>query len=143
MSFDKPIIVIIPGAFHKPDNYKLVTESPRSQGYKVLSAPLTVAGDSVRASLDQDDDASVLLAELVPKLDEDKEAILVSHSYGGVVVAASIGRQTVTKRQARTLKGGVRAVVNIASFAFPTRGKNIIGIDAPVNPMPYWLIKVT
>jgi alpha-beta hydrolase superfamily lysophospholipase len=143
MPFEKPIIVIIPGAFHKPHNYRLLIEPLRSQGYEVLSVPLAVTGDSVRANLDQHDDARVLLAELVPKLDESKEAILISHSYGSLVVAASIEGQTTTERQARGLKGGVRAVINIAGFAYPARGKNIFGTDDEHDPMPYWLIEVS
>jgi alpha-beta hydrolase superfamily lysophospholipase len=142
MSFKKPIIVIIPGGFHKPSNYRLVIEPLQSQGYEVLSVPLATTGESVSASLDQHDDAQALLAELVPKLDAGKEAILVSHSYGSIVVAASIEGQTTIKRQARGLKGGIRAVINIAGFAYSARGKNIYGTDAPLDPMPYWVVKV-
>lgn len=145
MPSDKPTIVIIPGAFHKPDNYRLIIRLLRSQGYDVLSVPLAVTGETVSASLDQHDDARALLAELVPIFDQDggKEAILISHSYGSLVVAAAIEGQTTTERKARGLNGGVRAVINIAGFAFPARGKNVLGTDAATDPMPYWRIEVS
>lgn len=60
MSFETQIIIIIPGASHKPWNYRLIIEPLQSQGYKVLSVPLAVTGDSVRAILDQHDDECVL-----------------------------------------------------------------------------------
>lgn len=143
MTFEKPIIVIVPGAFLKPHNYRLIIEPLRAQGYEVQAVPLAVAGDTVDANLDQYDDARVLLAELVPKLDDGKEAVLISHSYGSRVVAASIEGQTVTERKAKGLKGGVKAVINIAGFAFPVRGKNIFGTDETPEPMPYWVIEVS
>ena len=143
MSSEKPIIVIVPGAFHAARNYRYISEPLRSQGYEVLTPPLAVTGENITPDLDQYDDASLLLAELVPKLDEGKEAILVSHSYGSLVVAAAIEGQTVTERASKGLKGGVKRVVNIAGFAFPVRGKSVLGDDTQFPPMPYHVLTVS
>ena len=145
-SLTKPLIVLIPGGFHKPSHYASVTRPLREEhGYDVLCLPLTVCGDdpsTVSADATADDDAAAVLAELIPQLDSGMEAVVVAHSYGSMVATRCIRDQTKTERAAKGLKGGIVAAVWIAGFSFPARGKNIMGGDEVSPHMPYQTLKV-
>jgi hypothetical protein len=149
-----PIIVLVPGAFHRPSVWDAVAEPLRRQGYTVVTPPLSVCGDlSDKAAGSQEwkdlaskgpvDDAKLIHAELLPLLDEGNEAVIVSHSYGSVPTCVAVEGQTVLDRAARGLKGGIKAVVNIAGFASAVRGKSLMGDDNPPPLMPYHILEVS
>lgn len=124
----KPIIVIIPGAFHKPSHYNDVMNPLRSLGHTVLSIPLVVCGDvDVSADATPYDDSKALHAHLLPLLDAGNEAVIVAHSYGSIVATIAIQGQTKAERATRNLTGGIIGAVWIAGFAFPARGRNLQG----------------
>ena len=144
MASSKPIVVIVPGGFHRPGHYDLVAAPLREQGYTVLSVPLVVCGDAdVDADTSAVDDAKKLHEQLLPLLDEGHEAVVVAHSYGSLAATAAIQGQTKDDRAARGVKGGIVAAVWISGFSFPARGKNIMGGDDETPPMPYQTLKVS
>ena len=138
---NKPIIVIIPGAFHRPSHYAPIIQPLQSLGYRVLSIPLVVSGDSeadLSPTSTPADDAAALQSHLLPLLDAGpppNQAVLVAHSYGSNVATACIRNQSVPERAARNLRGGIIGVIWIAGFAFPARGKNILGGDERDLPL--------
>lgn len=143
MAPPKPLIVVIPGGFHRPSHYGLVTAPLRDLGFAVLSVPLVVAGDvDVSAAATASDDAAALHAQLLPLLDSGADAVVVSHSYGSLVATACIQGQTKAERAARGLAGGVVGAACVAGFAFPARGKSIMGGDEAPPPMPYQTLTV-
>jgi len=139
----KSIIVIIPGAFHRPSHYADIINPLQSRGYTVLSVPLVVCGDT-NVSRDSTplDDVQAIHAQLLPLLDAGNEAIIVSHSYGSMVATACIQGQTTTERVARNLAGGVVGAIWVAGFAFPVRGKNIQGGEGDLPLMEGRIAKV-
>jgi len=143
MASQKPIIVIVPGAFHRALHYTKITEPLRAQGYGVIPVDLVVAGENVNPDATHLDDAAEIRRQLVPLLDEDKRAIVVSHSYGSMPATASVEGQTVAERSQKGLNGGIVAVINIAGFAFPARGKSVMGDDQIAPPMPYHVVEVS
>src|ERR1700761_8117961 len=91
----KPVIVLVPGAFHRPSAWTAVAESLREEGFTVLTPPLTTCGDLSSktsdspdwkeiASKDATDYAKLIHEVLVPLLDEGHEAVIVGHSFGSV-----------------------------------------------------------
>lgn len=146
MSSSKPIIVLIPGAFHRPSSWRRVTEGLRSQGFTVLAPPLAVCGDATDSKKFVDatvtDDVKIIHSELQPLMDQGKEAVLVSHSYGSLPGSVAVEGQTVEERAARGLKGGIKAIVTISGFAFPVSGKSIMGDDSEPPVMPYHILEV-
>lgn len=131
MTHTKPIIVIIPGAYHRPSHYSNIIGRLESLGYTVLSVPLVACGDAdVPPDASPADDAAALHAQLLPLLDAGREAVLVGHSYGSTVATASIRGQTKAERAARGLPGGVVGAVWVAGFAFPAPGRNLEGGEA-------------
>ncbi|OAA57050.1 hypothetical protein SPI_07431 [Niveomyces insectorum RCEF 264] len=148
----KPVVVLIPGAFHKPSVWSPVAERLRNRGYTVLTPPLAVTGDlsgqtpqsqawKDLAGADALDDAKVVLSELEPFLADGREAVVVSHSYGSVASTAAVYGNTVVDRAAKGLKGGVKSVVNIAGFAYPVREKGIMGDTSEPPLEAYHVLK--
>ncbi|GLI81112.1 hypothetical protein PoHVEF18_009483 [Penicillium ochrochloron] len=141
MESQKPVIVIVPGAYHRPFHYRKIIDPLRAQGYEVLSFDLVVCGEEVDPEMSFFDDAALIKKHLLPLLDEGKKAVIVSHSYGSLPVTALVEGQTVAERTEKDLKGGIAAVINIAGFVFPVRGKSIFGNDQNPPPPPYHIWK--
>ncbi|KAK4449679.1 Alpha/beta hydrolase fold-1 [Podospora aff. communis PSN243] len=138
----KPIIVVIPGAFHKPSHHAGIITPLQYQGYPVLCVSLAVCGDAdVSPEATPADDVRALHAQLLPLLDAGHEAVIVAHSYGSMVATASIHGQTKAERSSRELAGGVVGAIWMAGFAFPVRGRNIAGAEEEAKPMPYHVLK--
>ena len=113
MESDKPVIVIVPGGFHKPIHYRKISGPLRDQGFDVVDIELVACGDNPDPELTAFDDAAVISKKLDHLLDEGRKAVIVSHSYGSLPVSAVIEGRTVVERSERGLKGGVSAVVSI------------------------------
>jgi alpha-beta hydrolase superfamily lysophospholipase len=143
MVSQKPVIVIVPGSYHRPVHYRKIADPLRAQGYEVLSFDLAVCGDAVDPELSFFDDAAVIKEHLFPLLEKGKKAVIVSHSYGSLPVSALVDGQTIAERTEKGLKGGIAAVINIAGFVFPARGKSIMGNDQNPPPPPYQIWKVS
>ncbi|KAK1828777.1 Alpha/Beta hydrolase protein [Podospora conica] len=133
----KPLIVLIPGAFHLPHHYHPITHPLSLLGHPILSIPLTCCGptpSSVPLDATPTTDAAALHAHLLPLLDAGHSALIIAHSYGSRVATACIQGHTKPERAARNLPGGILGAIYIAGFAFPARGKNILGGDGAVLP---------
>ncbi|KAK3353294.1 Alpha/Beta hydrolase protein [Lasiosphaeria hispida] len=142
MAHAKPIIVIIPGAFHRPSHYSDVIHPLESLGYTVLSVPLVVCGDTnISRDATPSDDAKALHAQLLPLLDAGNEAVIVAHSYGSMVATASIQGQTKAERAARNLAGGVVGAIWVAGFAFPAKGRNVQGGEGEMALREHRILK--
>ncbi|KAK0724368.1 Alpha/Beta hydrolase protein [Lasiosphaeris hirsuta] len=138
----KPIIVVIPGAFHRPSHYADVIQPLQSLGYTVLSVPLVAAGDTdVSPSATPADDAKAIHAQLLPLLDAGNEAVIFAHSYGSMVATVCIQGQTKAERSARNLAGGVVGAIWAAAFAFPVRGRNVQGGEGEMPLREHRILK--
>lgn len=148
-----PVIVLVPGAFHRPSVWGAVAQSLGKAGYTVLSPGLTVCGDlssktpgdSAWADLADKgplDDVAVIHEALIPFLDQGREAVIVSHSHGSLPATLAVEGQTVAERAARGLPGGIKGFVTIAGFAYPVRGKGIAGDESVPPLMPYHTLDV-
>ncbi|KAH8883455.1 alpha/beta-hydrolase [Thozetella sp. PMI_491] len=145
MSSSKPVIVLVPGAFHRPSSWNAVADGLRKQGHTVLTPPLAVCGESTEvtglAGTTALDDVKLIHSVLLPALDNGDEAVIVSHSYGSVPATLAVEGQTIEERAAKGLKGGIKALVSIAGFSYPVRGKSIMGDDSEPPLMPYHVLK--
>jgi pimeloyl-ACP methyl ester carboxylesterase len=142
----KPLLVILPGAFHTPESYRRITEPLLSKGYEVLAIDYLVTARSSEPdpnpALSFTDDATALREKLIPLFNEGGEAVLISHSYGSLPATHTAVGQTTLERNERGERGGVAAVINIAGFAFPARGRNIMGEESETPAMPYQVVEV-
>ena len=146
MASDKPVIVLVPGAFHSPSCWSTLADGLQKQGYTVLTPPLAVCGESIDSTrlvgTTALDDVELIHNSLLPLLDSGRESVIVGHSYGSVPATLAVEGQTVEERKAKGLKGGIKAMVTIAGFSYPVRGKGIMGDESEPPLMPYHLLKV-
>jgi pimeloyl-ACP methyl ester carboxylesterase len=125
-SSQKPVVVLVHGAWHHPVHYRALIFALQEQGYTVL-APLnaTVGYDDAVVGKTYKDDVKRVHDYLFPVLDEGREVIMLCHSYGGVPGTASIEGNTVAERTAKGLKGGVKSVLYISALLPPVRDTSV------------------
>ncbi|KAK3349709.1 hypothetical protein B0T25DRAFT_570317 [Lasiosphaeria hispida] len=105
MTHPGPIIVIIPGAFHRPSHYGDVIHPLQSLGYIVLSVLLVVCGDTISLSATPSD-AKAVHVQFLPLLNVGDEAVIEAHSYGSTVATACIQGQMKAERAVEIQRGG-------------------------------------
>ncbi|KAF1992983.1 alpha/beta-hydrolase [Amniculicola lignicola CBS 123094] len=115
----KPTIVLVPGAWHTPEIYDSVVTHLDADDYPTISLPLPSVGASpAHTSFDADVKAiRDCLTQLVEV--EEKEVVLVTHSYTGMPGAEAPVGLGKKEREAKGFKGGVIRLVFIMAFAMP------------------------
>ncbi|CAG9985010.1 unnamed protein product [Clonostachys byssicola] len=139
---EKPVIIIVPGAWHQPLHYTNLLNSLQTKGYAVRVPALATAGwGQDVAGKSVSDDVAILKSTMKEYLDAGKELVVVCHSFGGISGTASVIGETVPERRARGDAGGVKAVVFLAAFAPPSAGLSlvdIIGIKDESQQPDWW-----
>jgi hypothetical protein len=90
------------------------------------------------------DDVRIICQAMKPYLEAGKEILVVCHSFGGIAGTDSIVGNTVDERRARGARGGVMAIVYIASFAPSSAGLslfNLTGLKGE-SEHPHWWFPV-
>ncbi|CAI7675493.1 unnamed protein product [Penicillium pancosmium] len=141
MASQKPVIFVVPGAFHRPIHYRKIIGLLRVEGYEVISIDLVVCGDEVDPESSFFDDGAAVRKLLIPFLDKGRKAVIVSHSYGSMPTSVIVEGLTLAERAEQGLQGGIVGVISLAGFAFPVPGKNIMGNEDEIPSPPYQLIK--
>jgi pimeloyl-ACP methyl ester carboxylesterase len=117
----KPTIVFVPGAWHSPEIYDATRASLTKDGYPTIGCPLaSVGADPAHISFDGDVQG---IRECLTRLieDEEKDVILVAHSYGGMPASEAPVGLGKRDREAKGLKGkgGLVRMVYLVAFAVP------------------------
>ncbi|KAI0385983.1 alpha/beta-hydrolase [Hypomontagnella monticulosa] len=119
-SQEKPIILLLHGAWHIPLHYRSLIDGLRKRGYTVLAPALVTTGydDSIngKTHLDATSQARKLLA---PYLDQGRKAVIAAHSFGGMVATQTAFGLSLKDRAAQGLEGGIVGVVYIAALVSP------------------------
>lgn len=125
---EKPIVVLVHGACHTPGHFHLLIQALRKAEYRVIAPSLATTGWDDRISgKTWADDVALLHSVVDPLLDEGRQAIVLGHSYGGIVITHFAVGHSVAERAARGQKGGVAAVLYLAALALPA-GKAITDV---------------
>lgn len=118
MVSSKPAIILIPGSFSQSFGYTPIGDGLRSAGYQVslldlltASGPLMDRGNAVPT---MEDDAAHIRAEIVKFIEEGKDVVLVTHSYGGIPGTESTKGLGKAERE-KGEKGGVTRLVYLTS----------------------------
>ncbi|MCJ1404792.1 hypothetical protein MMC11_008018 [Xylographa trunciseda] len=115
----KPTIVLVPGAWHRPSINSAVMKSLSTHGYPTIGLSLPSAG-AEPPNMDFTADVDGIrdcLTKLV--VQEQKEVVLVVHSYTGMSGAEAPKGLGKKEREAQGLQGGVLRLVFILAFAMP------------------------
>ena len=112
----KPVFVIVSGAGQTPSHYAYLEHLLQSQGYGTLSALLPTSGTS--AAVTAEDDAEYVRTRMIlPVLDlENHDAIIVSHSYGGMPASAAAKGLSKSERAAEGKSTSVLGQIFIATI---------------------------
>jgi pimeloyl-ACP methyl ester carboxylesterase len=115
MSLPKPTILLIPGAWHRGSTFEPVAALLRTQGYPVETITLLSVGGPTSTTV-ADDAAYIQKRYLDDLISQEKEVVVVMHSYGGIPGTESVQGRTRRDIAAQGKKGGVVALVYMAAF---------------------------
>ncbi|KAG6356439.1 hypothetical protein INS49_015827 [Diaporthe citri] len=110
MAADKPVILLVHGAFYQPVHYQEVLDQLRDRGFTVEAPALPTTGTN--PELTYVDDVEVINETLLPILDAGREVIMVAHSSGTLPASHCIEGESVAERAECDLKGGIRHYIN-------------------------------
>lgn len=114
----KPTILLVPGAWHQGSTFEPVANILRAQGYEAETITLPSAGGP--ASTTAYDDAEYIRnTYLKPLVGQEKEVVLVMHSYAGVPGTECVRGFARKDIAAQGKKGGVISLIYQAAFVVP------------------------
>lgn len=109
-------LVIVPGSFCPAKNYKNQIESLAKQGVQALAVDLPSIGRRPEGAATMTDDAEAIAQVVEPLLDQGKEVVLLTHSYGGIPGTQSLKAISKKSREAQGKTGGVDTVIYLTSI---------------------------
>ncbi|KAH7370556.1 Alpha/beta hydrolase fold-1 [Rhexocercosporidium sp. MPI-PUGE-AT-0058] len=135
MSSSKPTIVIAPGAWQLPVGFSGFVSLLRGAGYATELVGYPSVGGTGSPLPGLAEDVAATRAALKKVLDEGKQALLLCHSYGGVVGSCAVEGYSSIKREKEGKKGGVKLVVYMSAFMIP-KGKSLLDMLGG-QPLPW------
>ena len=128
-------VVFVPTSFATPGFYERVVAKLKEHGVEATTAALQSVGKK-EPTPTVADDAAAIQAVVKRFIDEDKDVLLVAHSYGGVPSTESIKGMSKAARERDGYKNGIVGIV-YASAVVPCIGENTIDfVNLPRdNPM--------
>jgi alpha-beta hydrolase superfamily lysophospholipase len=136
LSMSKPTYVLVPGAWHSPEIYKDVVDSLAKHGYPTISLALPSVG-ATPALYDFSEDVTAIRSCLAELVSQDKDVILVVHSYAGLPGGEATKDLGKKEREAQGLKGGIIRYVVINGFIVPAGFQPAPRGD--FSTMPEWM----
>lgn len=109
-------LVIVPGSFCPAKNYKSQIESLAKQGVQAIAVDLPSIGRRPEGAATMTDDAEAIAKVVEPLLDQGKEVVLFTHSYGGIPGTQSLKAISKKSREAQGKTGGVDTVIYLTSI---------------------------
>lgn len=141
MAPEKPVVLLIHGAFQQPVHYESVLGPLRDQGFTIVAPRLPTTG--IDPSLDYTDDVGVINHVLEPLLDAGREVIILAHSFGTLPASHCIEGESVAERQECGFTGGIIHYINVCGLSYPERGKNIMGKNESFPLQEYYDVEVS
>lgn len=121
-----PTIVFSLDAWVIPEVFDSVRDNLRTIGYpsECLAHP-SMGADPPSKPLE--DDINAFHTLLINLADEEKNIIVIAHSYGGVVASSAVDSLSVKARQKLGKRGGVVRFIYLAAFALD-KGQSLLGM---------------
>lgn len=113
----KPVLAIVPAAWHAPVHYSAYIHQLRSAGYATVTERLPSCGSpNPRAQSVAVDAAFIRERLLMPAISAGKEVVVIMHSYSGGPGAMAAEGLSVAERHAAGQVGGVVGLIFISAF---------------------------
>ena len=112
-----PTIVIIPSFFHTPDHFTPLAEYLQSQGHESYRVRLPSIGDEAgRGNGKSSDDVEYIRELLEALVGDEKDVVLVMHSYGAVPGCQAVAGLEHSHRVKQGKRGGIISLVFIGGL---------------------------
>ena len=133
---DKPIFILVPGAWHGPEIWERVLSLLKEQGYNSVSVALPTTSGSNSKSFG--DDVKATQDIIQAETSQGRNVVVVVHSYGGMVGESALKGFTRPKdaTASSTSKGYIIGLVVIAS-GFAQSGMAFLD-GTGGKPQPFW-----
>lgn len=141
MAPEKPVILLVHGAFQQPAHYESVLSPLRDRGFIIIAPRLPTTGTD--PGLDYTDDVRVINNALEPLLDAGREVIVLAHSFGTLPASHCIEGESVAERKDCGFTGGIIHYINVCGFSYPEKGKNIMGKNESFPLQDYYNVEVS
>ena len=121
MAATKPTILLIPAAWSHPSTYDVFISHLQHLSFPTAYAPYPSINPSHPAITDAAHDAETVLQQsLLPLIqNEDKDVIIVMHSYGGVPGSSAARGLSMIQRKKKGEKGGIIGLIYISGIVLP------------------------
>jgi alpha-beta hydrolase superfamily lysophospholipase len=90
MGADKPVVVLVHGAYHQTEHFNTLVKSLKAKGFGTEAPALPSVGATTGSNGAMSRDADVVAQTLQKVLESGRDAIVFMHSMGGVVRSSSI-----------------------------------------------------
>ncbi|GAP93052.1 putative pyrethroid hydrolase [Rosellinia necatrix] len=112
---DLPTILLVPGAFGKPEAFDPILPYLEKAGFVTRAGPYPSFNPADPYATTYENDTIFLHDNvLLPLLEQRKDVIVLAHSYGGVVAAGAVKD---LDKQARRAEGHVTGVIGLIYIA--------------------------
>lgn len=108
--------VLVPGSFSPTSFYEKVVPLLESKGFLAVPTALQSAGKRPQGPATFEEDVSFIASTIQKLSDEGKDIVLTMNSYGGFPGTEASKGLSKKEREANGLKGGIIALVYLASF---------------------------
>lgn len=121
MATPKPTIVLVPGAWHKPEAFQPLTSLLESAGYTCIGVDLASVGAKTPLEGTKED-IEAIKNVITPEVEADRDVVVLMHSYGSVPAGEAVKGLDQASRRKDGGRGGVTHLFYCAAFA-PPKGK--------------------
>jgi hypothetical protein len=123
MSSPKPIVVLVPGAWHTPEGFTPLILTLSQAGYPCI--PLSVPSTSAHPGhADFSQDVALVRDTVTTLAEAGKDVVLVMHSGGSIPGSEAVSKLSRSERQKEGKAGGVIRLVYIG-ILLPKAGKTM------------------
>jgi hypothetical protein len=124
-SITNPTFVLVPGVYHTAAHTHILAESLHAKGYLTEVILHPTIGPLATSAPPNADAANLrqVLDELVNN--QQKDIVLVCHSYGGVPGSQSVNGLETSARAKRGQKGGIMKVIYLSAI-LPREGESVL-----------------
>lgn len=134
MTAGKPTIVVYPGAYHPAETVSEFVEVLHALGWDARAFSLSSIGDATKGMRD---DEAAMRQEITSVLDEDKDVLLLAHSWAGFPCSAALAGLQKTTRAAAGHSRGVVGLIFVTAF-IPAVGSCVYKED---RSSPDWMVE--
>ena len=135
----KPILAIIPAAWHSPWHYGPYIDQLRSAGYTSVSERLSSCDSLHPRDQSVATDADFIRTRLLmPAIEAGREVVVIMHSYSGGPGSVAAKGLSVADRRAAGRSGGVLGLIFISAFVAHEGQTLVSGSGGQLAP---WVIE--